>query len=54
MKYKILKADNRNLLDTKVNEWIKQGWIPTGGLAINFNTVPERWYQAMVYKGEKQ
>ena len=48
--YKLVKAYNQMDIENHVNENIKEGWIPIGGVAVYLNSSHnvEIFYQAMV------
>lgn len=46
MEYKIVASGDRDKLSVFVNEAIKEGWEPTGGVAVS----DRAFYQAMVRK----
>jgi hypothetical protein len=35
IRYKIVTASRHELLSQRVNEFIEQGWIPQGGVAVD-------------------
>jgi len=39
MEYIILKKTDAKELVIEVNEWIKKGWKPSGGVAISFGRI---------------
>lgn len=45
MKYVILCASSKTLLEEKIEEHIKKGWIPQGGIAFDEDGWP---HQAMI------
>ncbi|WP_273713136.1 DUF1737 domain-containing protein [Leuconostoc mesenteroides] len=49
MKYIVLKAKSTFDLEKVVNEHIKHGWIPTGGVTVQ-QQHPYFYYQAMIKK----
>jgi hypothetical protein len=46
MEYTTVQASSNNDLIKKVNELIKQGWKPQGGIGITYGSTP--FYQAMI------
>ena len=52
--YKILSEGLYQILELKVNDAIKEGYMPTGGVIIdNYNEFKPRYLQA-VYKTSKE
>ena len=55
MEYTILIVNTLSGLERKVNEYIKQGWRPQGGITLQrnmqFNNV-EFYFQAMIKENE--
>ena len=55
MEYTIVIANTLSNLETRVNEHIKKGWRPQGGITIQrnmqFNNV-EYYFQAMIKENE--
>ena len=50
MEYQVVSEQDRSKLETKVNELIREGWKPQGGVCVT--GVMARWfYQAMVKEG---
>ena len=43
-KYKIIAEDSKAALEIYINEYIKNGWVPTGGVTKKGNLL----YQAIV------
>lgn len=48
MQYKIVSADGQYDLSSKVEDLIKQGWLPQGGVSFKNSGYKETWAQAMV------
>jgi len=48
MKYKIVVSCYRYVLEQMVNDHIKEGWIPTGGVYIEECSTSGRYGQAMI------
>lgn len=48
MQYDVIKASNEYDLKLRVNEAIKKGWKPQGGIAFAISGWSETWIQAMV------
>jgi len=53
MKYRVAKSGDLSLLESEVNECIKEEWVPHGGIAISEDESYICYYQAMIKnKGE--
>jgi len=39
IEYRVVRQDDLNTLTKDVNELIKEGWMPQGGVVIDFNTM---------------
>ena len=56
MKYEIVIADSPDQLVTDVQDWLDQGWEPTGGMCIlpspNFQIIEitHKYFQSIVKK----
>lgn len=50
MEYEIVMAKEASELEEQVNEMIKEGWIPCGGVTISVVYNVDRYYQAMIKK----
>lgn len=49
MEYIIVSDDSRTELANRVNKWIKEGWLPQGGVSFTvYGGYKETWAQAMV------
>jgi len=48
MKYIVLTSQNTFDLEKVVNEHIKSGWLPTGGITIKEGETSFIYYQAMI------
>jgi len=48
MEYKILKADSAEKLEAEVTKYMKQGWLPAGGVVI-IRVMAWVYYQAIYY-----
>ena len=49
MKYNIICDDSHYSLAQRVEDLIKQGWLPQGGVSFGFHSgYKETWAQAMV------
>ena len=53
MEYVVLNAECFDDLTMKVNEWIKLGFVPQGGVAVSLNSggalySQKQFYQAMI------
>lgn len=54
IKYKIIAAESLGYLEESVNDHIKKGWIPQGGVCVvnNDNDHPNKVCQALIFKEE--
>lgn len=50
MEYKVLMALEVEGLEEQVNEMLRRGWVPCGGVAISAVQDVEYHYQAMIKK----
>jgi len=54
MKYLVVEAQSAEELQQKVQEFMKEGWEPLGGLAVANNGSLNWWYyQAMLLRSER-
>lgn len=47
MEYAIVKANRTDLLETFINERIKAGWVPQGGVSVA--VAQDQGYETVVY-----
>ena len=48
MRYQIVSAELRILLEVEVNEQIRDGWEPVGGVAVDAGSGLNKYLQAMI------
>lgn len=47
-KYKVIQANDPNMLERAVNKFIKEGWQPFGGIALDASPENTSFYQTIV------
>jgi len=48
--YKIVEAENADEMETKINAYIRAGWIPLGGIAATVTVDHDYWFaQALIH-----
>lgn len=53
MKYRVISESYPWELEKKVNEFIKEGWEPQGGIAIErYGEISAYYFQAMIKREE--